>query len=157
MKVVIVDDQDSPFFGDLDGAAVYLGKSQSWENKLFTLIHLAAHNYQWAVNGRFAEIGSQLFYKPDEGLFRELMDYEIEAARLSIALLHELEIFHLDMWYSRYSHCDLAFLDVYYRTGQQRGLMEFWKDDVAIFQALPLPEIKGFRQRVKVQKGVVLY
>lgn len=157
MRVVIVDDKDGPFFGDLDGAAVYLGKSQPWENKLFTLVHLAAHNYQWAVDGRYAEIGSQLFYIPDEGLFHELMEYERDAARLSIALLHALRVFHLDMWYSRYSHCDLAFLDDYYRTGRPKALMEYWKDDVEPFQPLPLPEVKEFRQRVKIQKGVVLY
>lgn len=49
IEVVIIDDEGQKFYGDLDGASIYLGESLSWEIKLFTMIHLAAHNYQWAT------------------------------------------------------------------------------------------------------------
>ncbi len=157
MEVVIVDDSKEKFFGDLDGAAVYIGSSLDWETKLFTMIHLAAHNYQWAGNGRYAEIGSQLFYKPDESLIRELLAYEEEAAGIAISLLHDLGIFHLDDWFTELSRNDLAYLDHFYHTGEEKQLKDFKKDTVQPFKNIPLPEVKNFRRRVKVQKGVVVY
>ncbi len=157
IEVVIIDDSGQKFYGDLDGASVYIGESLSWEIKLFTMIHLAAHNYQWASSGRYAEIGSQLFYKPDEDLMQELLAYEEEAASLSISLLHELEIHHLDKWFTQHSRCDLAYLDHYYHTGEEKQLKDFWKEDVEPFKEVPLPAVNNFRRRVKVQKGVVVY
>jgi hypothetical protein len=157
IEVIIVNDEAQKFYGDLDGAAVYVGKSLDWEFKLYTMVHLAAHNYQWAVSGRYAEIGSQLFYKPDEELIKELMAYEEGAACLSISLLHELGIHHLDIEITRYSRCDMAYLDHYYHTGEEKELKYFWKDDVKPFATIPLPIISGFRRRIKVQKGVVAY
>ncbi|HWC55156.1 MAG TPA: hypothetical protein VG676_16340 [Chitinophagaceae bacterium] len=157
IEVVIIDDSKEKFYGDLDGASVYIGESLSWEIKLFTMIHLAAHNYQWARSGRYAEIGSQLFYKPDEELIQELLAYEEEAASLAISLLHELGIYHLDKWFTQHSRCDLAYLDHYYHTGEEKQLKDFWKEDVEPFTEISLPSVQNFRRRVKVQKGVVVY
>lgn len=157
MQVIIVDAKGQDYYGDLDGAAVYLGKSLSWEMKLFSMIHLAAHNYQWAVSGRYAEIGSQLFYKPDEDLIQELLDYEEDAASISLSLLHELGIYDLDLWYTQLSRCDLAYLDHYYHTGESKPLESFHSEDVEPFAELPLPVVDNFRKRVKIQQGVVIY
>lgn len=157
IEVIIVDDEGEPYYGDLDGAAVFLGKSLSPEIKLFTMIHLASHLYQWAASGRYAEIGSQLFYKPDESLINELLAYEEESASIALALLHELGIDYLDLWYSRLSRCDLAYLDHYYHTGEEKELKSFWKDEVEPFKNMLLPEVSSFRRRIKVQKGVVAY
>ncbi len=157
MEVVIVDAKGQDYFGDLDGAAVYVGDSLTWEMKLFSMVHLTAHNYQWAVSGRYAEIGSQLFYKPDQDLIQELMDYEVDAAAISLSLLHELGIHHLDQWYTRLSRADLAYLDVYYHTGESRPLETFHEAEVEPFAEKPLPAVSGFRRRVKIQKGVVIY
>lgn len=158
MKIVIVDDKKETFHGDLDGDTVYLGKSQPYETKFFTLIHLSAHNYQWTISERCSEIGSTLYYQPEAGLFKELMDYEVEAAHLSITLMHELGIHHRDEWYSKYSHCDLKFLEYFYRTGaNDKTVMDFWEEDVPNFEPLRLPKVDGFRKRVVLQKGVVIY
>jgi len=157
IDVVIVDDTNQNFYGDLDGASVYIGESLDWEIKLFTMIHLGAHNYQWAGSGRFAEIGSQLFYKPDEDLVQELLAYEEEAASISISLLHELGIHHLDQWFTQHSRCDLAYLDHYYHTGEVKSLKDFWKEEVEPLKEVSLPAVNNFRRRVKVQSGVVVY
>lgn len=157
IEVEIVDDTVKKFYGDLDGASVYIGASLDWEIKLFTMIHLAAHNYQWAGSGRYAEIGSQLFYKPDEELIQELLAYEEEAASMAISLLHDLQIHHLDKWFTQHSRCDLAYLDHYYHTGEEKQLKDFWKEDVEAFKKVALPTVHNFRRRVKVQSGVVVY
>lgn len=157
IDVVIIDDTGQNFYGDLDGAAVYIGQSLDWEIKLFTMVHLAAHNYQWARSGRYAEIGSQLFYKPDEELVQELLAYEEEAASIAIALLHDLGIHHLDEWFTLHSRCDLAYLDHYYHTGEQKQLKDFWKDEAEPLKEVQLPIVNNFRKRVKVQSGVVVY
>jgi hypothetical protein len=149
MEVVILDHANQEYYGDLDGAAVYIGRSATWEMKLFSMVHLAAHNYQWAVCGRYAEIGSQLFYKPDESLTQEMLRYEEECGAISLSLLHELGIYHLDEWYTKISRADLAYLDHYYHTGESHPLESYYQDVVEPFQPLPLPVVSEFRKRVR--------
>lgn len=158
IKVVVADNElGTEFLGNLDGDSIYVGASLGPEEKFFSIIHLAAHCYQWAVSERFAEIGSQLFYRPSANLKSELLAYELEAARIGVNMLIKLGLEEFTPWFSMYSQCDLSYLDHYYLTGEEGDFKSFWPKEIKNLDPLDPPEISNFIKRVKIQSGIVIY
>jgi hypothetical protein len=144
---VRIGDVPNPFTGDLDGEAIQIEYDLEIEDALFILVHLFGHTVQWNVSERAREIG---FAKPgtvvwtDEAL-REVADYEGEACRYSLQLLHDAGVHDLDQWVADFAACDVAFLMHFYRTGQKLPFRDFWKDGSPILTPKPIPTFQPTR------------
>ena len=138
---VRISDVPSPFTGDLDGASIAIDVDNDIENALFILVHLFGHTVQWNTSLRARQIGMRRpteTWTADE--LRELADYEIEACRLSLALLHSVGINDLDQWLSDFAACDAAYLMHFYSTGEKRPLRGFWKADRELLEPAEIPD-----------------
>lgn len=144
---VRVSDVPNPFTGDLDGEAIAIDHDVEIEDAVFILIHLFGHTVQWNVSERARQIG---FAKPGETVWtdlalQEVADYETEACRYSLQLLHEAGVRDLDQWVSDFAACDIAFLMHFYRTGEKRPVRSFWRDDAPLIAPLAIPEFHPTR------------
>jgi hypothetical protein len=116
---VEISDVLDPNTGDFDGATIKLDYDQDLDIALFVLVHLFGHTVQWNVSEEFREIGKQTKPgKTDEELAR-ILDYERDATRYSLMLLHEAGVLDLDQWVSDWWRADWAFLSHFYRTGER--------------------------------------
>jgi hypothetical protein len=144
---VRISDVPNPFTGDLDGAVIQVDHDLEVEDALFILIHLFGHTVQWNVSERARQIG---FAKPGETewtpeALREVADYEAEACRYSLRLLHDAGVRDLDQWVSDFAACDTAFLMHFYKTGEKLPFRSFWRDGAAMLEPLAIPEFHPTR------------
>jgi hypothetical protein len=133
-------DLKPPFLGDLDGAEIRMQPRQEVSVTLFTLGHLFGHTVQWNLSERARSIGGKTdgSYTPAELL--EIQQYEEEASRYSLQLLHELGIHDLDQWLSDFAACDLTYLQHFYLTGERTDPMRFWREGMPLLSPLPIPQ-----------------
>lgn len=152
---VHIQDVPNPFTGDLDGEQIMVDYDVDIEDALFILIHLFGHTVQWNVSPAQREVG---FRQPttwtDEQL-REAMEYEAEACRYSLQLVHEAGFHDLDQWISDFAACDSRYLIHFYRTGEKRPFRSFWQDGAAILPPLPIPDFRPTQWRSRYQGTVV--
>ena len=138
---VTVSDVPNPFTGDLDGKMIKVEFDLDAEDSLFILVHLFGHTVQWNVCEKAREIA---FRKPGgewtEQALREVADYEAEACRYSLQLLHEAGVRDLDQWVADFAACDTAYLMHFYKTGEKRPFRGFWKDGSPVLAPLAIPE-----------------
>ena len=138
---VRVRDVPNPFTGDLDGRQIHVDFDLDVEDALFILVHLFGHTVQWNVSERSREIA---FRKPGgvwtEEALQEVGDYESEACRYSLQLLHDAGVRDLDQWVADFAACDAAYLMHFYKTGEKRPFRAFWKAGSPILAPLPIPE-----------------
>ncbi len=142
---VTITDVPHPFTGDLDGEGIQVDHDLEIEDAVFILVHLFGHTVQWNVSARAREIGMA---RPDawsEDQLRELGEYELQACRYSLQLLHDAGIRDLDQWMSDFAACDHAYLMHLYRTGEKRPFRSFWKSDAPIVQPLAIPDFHPTR------------
>src|SRR6266508_4516466 len=71
-----------------------------------------------------------------EAFMKVLHDYEYEAARFGMQLLHEADIRDYDQWYSDFVVTDWQYLERYYR----EGAIPPWRECVASGQPLIKPQ-----------------
>ena len=148
---IIITDVIAPFTGDLDGATISVDYDNAAEDALFIVAHLFGHTIQWNLSESGRTIGNQL---PDPNLsaarMQELYDYELAAARYSLALFHQARVTDLDQWVSDYFQCDWAYLSHFYKTGEKREFRSFWRGGCAQIAPLAIPE---FRPNVWKTRG----
>ena len=142
---VTISDVPNPFTGDLDGEQIQVDYDIEIEEAVFILIHLFGHTVQWNVSARAREIGSARRATWTEDELRELAEYEREACRYSLQLLHDAGFHDLDQWISDFAACDCAYLMHFYRTGEKRPFRSFWRDGAPLVPPLPIPEFQPTR------------
>lgn len=142
---VQIEDVPSPFTGDLDGAAIQIDYEEDIAGAIFLLVHLFGHTVQWNLSADARELGSRLALNPPDALMRRLLAYEGEAARYSLAVLHEIGVHTLDQWLSDFSACDLAYLAYFYSTGEKLPFFGFWQDGAPAIEALKVPAFRPER------------
>jgi hypothetical protein len=109
------------------------------EQRLFLLVHLFGHTAQWNVNAGAFDLGRPQSPPVSEDCLPALMEYEREAARYGLELLHEVGITDIDQWFADYAACDADYLRHYYVTAEKREFLSFWQDGTARLQAQPVP------------------
>jgi hypothetical protein len=138
---IVITDVIEPFTGDLDGAEIKVDYDNSAEDALFIIAHLFGHTVQWNLSERGRTIGNQT---PDPNLsdarMQELYDYELDAARYSLALFHEAGVHNLDQWLSDYFYCDWAYLSHYYKHNEKLEFRSLWKSGMPKISPLAIPE-----------------
>ena len=137
---VRITDVPNPFTGDLDGAEITVDPDVDIEDALFILIHLFGHTVQWNVSMRAREIAVARPAQWTAEAIAEVEEYERDACRLSLQLLHELGVRDLDQWVSDFAACDLGYLLHFYRTGERGDFRSFWRSGTPLLTPLPIPE-----------------
>jgi hypothetical protein len=152
---VVISDVPNPFTGDLDGAQIQVDHDVSIEDAVFILIHLFGHTVQWNVS---ASARSFELARPGawtEEALAAVGEYEHEACRYSLQLLHEAGFRDLDQWVSDFAACDAAYLVHFYRTGEKRPFRSFWRDGCPLLAPLPIPKFEPTRWITR-SDGVVI-
>ena len=142
---VTITDVTNPFTGDLDGERIMVEHDLDIEDAVFILVHLFGHTVQWNVSERSREIAFSTRESWTEDQLHEVGEYELQACRYSLQLLHDAGIHDLDQWISDFAACDSAYLMHFYRTGEKLPFRTFWKDNAPIVQASPIPEFHPTR------------
>jgi hypothetical protein len=154
VKVVTRDIPD-PLTGDLDGLEIHIDQAVTHEQRLFLLAHLFGHTVQWNLDPRTFEIGRQ--YRPpvEERLFPKIIEYELEAARYGLELMHEAGIYAVEEWFSAYTACDQKYLLHFYHTGEKEDYRSFWSNDAPPVQPKPIPAFTPMRRAFRMD-GIVI-
>jgi hypothetical protein len=142
---VRITDVPNPFTGDLDGEAILVDHDLEIEDALFILIHLFGHTVQWNVSERAREIGIARRATWTAEQLAELAEYEQQACRYSLQLLHEAGVHDLDQWVSDFAACDTAYLLHFYKTGEKRAFRSFWRDHAPRLAPLAIPAFQPTR------------
>src|SRR6185369_10136585 len=100
---------------------------------------LFGHTVQWNTAPRAFEIGKPQTPPVSEALLPELLEYEREAACYGLTLFHSVGISDTDQWYSDFTACDRSYLFHYYRTGEKRDPLSFWRHGTPILEPKPIP------------------
>ena len=152
---VITRDVPDPLTGDLNGAEIHIDYSVTPEQRLFLLAHLFGHTVQWNVSPDTFDLGQPRQPPVREDALPALMEYEKQAARYALRLFHDLGITDVDQWLSDYTACDMAYLSHYYRTGEKRDFLSFWRGDTPNFQARAIPPFTLTKRPLR-SDGVVI-
>ena len=62
-----------------------------------------------------------------------------EAACYALSMLHRIGIVDIDGWFCDYTACDMAYLMYYYRTGEKRAFLNFWRDGTPAIEPKAVP------------------
>jgi len=152
---VIISDVAHPFTGDLDGAEIRVDYEVSLEEAVFIAAHLFGHTVQWNLSEAARTIGTVVQINPSEERLRELEDYEREACRYSLQMLHDAGVYDLDQWMADFAACDFAYLHHFYTTGEKRVFKSFWQTGQPLLTPLAIPEFQPTRW-VSRWQGVVV-
>lgn len=138
---VSISDVLDPNTGDFNGTNIMVDYDQDLDSGLFILIHLFGHTVQWNISAEYRELGSDSSVgKSEESLLR-IYEYEQNATRYSLQLLHDVGVTDLDRWATDWWHADWKYLSHYYRTGEKldvRSLVEPGK--APLLTPLPIPD-----------------
>ena len=152
---IVTRDILDPLTGDLDGSEIDIDYAVSPELRLFLLAHLFGHTVQWNVNPRAFEIGKTHEPPVSEDLLPTIMEYEREAACYGLGMLHHAGITGVDQWLSDFTACDMAYLFHYYRTGEKKDSLSFWRENTPLLQPKPAPRFTPTK-RVFRRDGIVI-
>jgi hypothetical protein len=144
---VVIGDVPNPYTGDLDGSEIRVDHDLDIEDAVFILIHLFGHTVQWNISQRARELGaaSPASVTWTDELLGELADYEREACRYSLQLLHEAGVRDLDQWVSDFAACDTAYLIHFYKTGEKLPFRSFWREGAPVLAPLAIPAFQPTR------------
>jgi hypothetical protein len=152
---VRVRDVPTPFTGDLDGAEIHVDHDLSAEDALFILIHLFGHTVQWNLSEELRRLGAVRGPDLPDEVLAALIDYERQACRYSLQLLHDAGVTDLDQWLADFAACDLAYLIHFYKSGEKRPFRSFWQDGQPRLEPLAIPTFQPTRW-VSRWEGVVI-
>ena len=143
---VIISDVLDPNTGDFDGSRIHLDHDQDLGQALFVLVHLFGHTVQWNVSAEFRALGQKPAALVTEHDMAAIAEYERDATRYSLALLHEAGVTDLDQWVSDAWAADWRYLQNFYRTGEQGDFARFATGDPAeLLTPKPIPEFRPER------------
>ena len=152
---VVTRDIPDPLTGDLDGSEIHIDYALTPEQRLFLLAHLFGHTVQWNVDPAAIDLGRPLQVPVSPTLMPAIMEYECEAGRYALFMLHSIGINGVDQWFSDYTSCDAAYLRHYYGTGEKRNFPSFWRDNTPLLESKPVPQFTPAR-RTSHLDGIVI-
>lgn len=116
--VIEYRDLEAPRTGIFDGLRIVVDPDVAFEMQCFILLHLFGHSVQW-VAPSLADKLDDLQHTADRQRFMKVLhDYEFEAARFGMQLMHEAGVRDLDQWYSDFVATDWRYVERYYETDQ---------------------------------------
>ena len=147
--VIEYRDLEPPRTGIFDGLRIVIDPDVGFEMQCFLLLHLFGHSVQWvapSIEHKLADLTSTT----DRQRFMQVLhDYELEAARFGLQLVHEAGVTTLDQWYSDFVQTDWQYVEGYYKTNQ----LPDWNTCVAtgcrLIAASPIPELRQHQVEVR--------
>ncbi len=152
---VRINDVPSPFTGDLDGAEIHVDFDLIAEDALFILVHLFGHTVQWNISEELRRLSGVSGSGHSPELVAIMIEYERQACRYSLQLLHEIGVHDLDQWLADFAACDLAYLLHYYQSGEKPPFRSFWRDGQPTLEPLAIPEFAPTRW-ISRYEGIVI-
>jgi len=107
---------ERPKLGIFDGLKITIDPAVDFEMQCFLVLHLFGHSVQWVAPSYRPEIAG-VSDKDLEVYLDALEQYERNAARFGLQLLHEAGVTDLDPWYFDFAETDWKYVDAFYRTG----------------------------------------
>jgi hypothetical protein len=108
----------------------------------FLLLHLFGHSVQW-IAPSLAHRLVDLTSTTDRARFMQALHaYEFEAAGFGMQLLHELQVTHLDQWYSDFVETDWRYVERYYQTERIPPWEECVVQGCRLIEPIPIPELR---------------
>ena len=133
--VIEYRDLEPPRTGIFDGLRIVIDPDVDFEMQCFILLHLFGHSVQWVAPSLAGKL-EELQHTTDKSRFmRVLYDYEYEAARYGLQLMHEAAVHHLNQWYSDFVATDWRYVERFYET----GAIPLWEECVVNHQPLLSP------------------
>jgi hypothetical protein len=134
-------DLEPPRTGIFDGLRIVIDPDVGFEMQCFILLHLFGHSVQWVAPSLVDSIGELQSTTDRERFMQVLHDYEYEAARFGLALLHEAGVRDLDAWYSDFVATDWCYVERFYRT----DTLPAWEQCICqadhLIEACPIPPL----------------
>jgi hypothetical protein len=142
---VYVGDVKDPNTGTFDGAEIGIDWANDLEMSLFVLVHLFGHTVQWNTNERYRTIDTRAVPGAPPEIIEEARQYEENASRLGLTLLHEADVTDRDQWISDWWASDWRYLSAYYATGKLGDWSACRVSGQPLIAPLPIPEFKPMR------------
>lgn len=143
---VSISDVLDPNTGDFDGLRIQVDYDQDLESALFVLVHLFGHTVQWNISEEYRVLGTDASTGKTDEMLARFYDYEKNATRYSLRLMHDAGVKDLDRWVSDWWAADWRYLKHFYRTGEKldfKTLFEPGKGE--LLTPLDIPEFKPQR------------
>lgn len=137
-NVVINEEIDEFFKGDLDGLNIYL-KHISHEEDLFNILHMVGHSIQWNLSDELRKLGNIIYKNPSDEVLTKLQEYEWEANCYGYGILVKLGYSKYKKWLEKKYILDMFYLTHFYKTGEKLRVIN--NDDLKNSFNKPLVEI----------------
>jgi hypothetical protein len=139
--VIEYRDLEPPRTGIFDGLRITIDPDVGFEMQCFLLLHLFGHSVQWVAPSLAQTVG-ELQNTPDRARFMQVLrNYEFEAARFGMQLMHERGVTTLDQWYSDFVATDWRYVERFYETDRIPPWTECIVNDAALIQPAPIPPL----------------
>jgi hypothetical protein len=135
-------DLEAPRTGTFDGLRIVLDPDVDFEMQCFVLVHLFGHSVQWVSPALEASAQAVQNTHDREQFIRVAHDYELEASRLGLQLLHERGVRDMDQWLSDFVESDWRYLRAYYQSGQTPPWAECVVRGCPLLEPLAIPQVK---------------
>ena len=107
---------ERPKLGIFDGLKITIDPAVDFEMQCFLVLHLFGHSVQWVAPSYRPEIVG--VSNQDLEVYLDAVEqYERNAARFGLQLLHEAGVTDLDPWYFDFAETDWKYVNTFYRTG----------------------------------------
>jgi hypothetical protein len=147
--VIEYRDLEPPRTGIFDGLRITIDPDVGFEMQCFLLLHLFGHSVQWVAPSLEHKL-SELQNTGDRARFmRVLHDYEFEAARFGMQLLHERGVTSLDQWYSDFVATDWRYVERFYETDRIPPWTDCITTGAALIQPAAIPPLALRRVEVR--------
>ena len=147
--VIELRDLEPPRTGIFDGLRIVIDPDVPFEMQCFVLLHLFGHSVQWVAPSLSPQLDALQNTSDMTRFMRVLHDYEFQAARFGMTVLHDVAILDCDDWYSDFVETDWRYVEGYYRTNE----IPRWEDCIATapqrVEPLAIPELKHRQVEVR--------
>jgi hypothetical protein len=139
--VIEYRDLEPPRTGIFDGLRITIDPDVGFEMQCFLLLHLFGHSVQW-VAPSLAHTVDELQNTADRSRFMQVLhDYEFEAARFGMQLMHERGVSGLDQWYSDFVGTDWRYVERFYATDRIPAWSECVVSGCSLIQPALIPPL----------------
>jgi len=139
--VIEYRDLEPPRTGIFDGLRITIDPDVGFEMQCFLLLHLFGHSVQWVAPSLAARV-DELQHTTDRSRFLTVLrDYEFEAARFGMQLMHERGVNGLDQWYSDFVETDWRYVARFYETDRLPSWAECIVGGCPLIQPAPIPPL----------------
>jgi hypothetical protein len=142
-------DLEPPRTGIFDGLRLVIDRDVEFEMQCFILLHLFGHSVQWVAPSLEGKLEA-LQHTTNKDRFMEVLhDYEFEAAQFGLQLLHEVDLRHLDQWFSDFVATDWRYVERFYREDKIPPWNECIVREAPLLHSMPIPPLQHRRVAVR--------